>query len=181
MLDLSGAAAAVSAPLCIPAPAPPAAPAPAPAPARAPTPVVFAVRFWQNIPLPVPKPEIPPGYAVTGKTAYLVTHGTTEPPEYSTTTPLGQLTVRASGQYFVDWGDSSPAVWAGPYLVEGQPWPDGKISHTYDFTGTYTVTVREQWSAVWQLGGATGTLTGLQTVGTIPGFQVEQLQAVITN
>ena len=178
--DLTGAAAAANAPLCImpTGPAPPAAPH---TPAPAASPVAYAVQFWRTIPLPVPKPEIPPGYAITGKTSYLVTHGTTSPPAYVDQTPLGQLTISAGGQYLVDWGDSSPPVWDGPYATEGQPWPDGRITHTYDVVGSYTVTVEEEWTAVWHLAGVTGTLTGLRTTATIPDFRVEQLQAVITN
>jgi hypothetical protein len=143
--------------------------------------VTLAIEFWKTIPLPVPRPTIPPGYAVTGKPAYLVTHGTVSPPEFVDDTPLGQLTVQAQGEYFVQWGDPQPPRWSGPYGSEGQPWPNGQIAHTYDYVGTYTVTVEEQWTAVWHLAGATGNLTGLHTVATIPNFQVQQLQAVITN
>ena len=169
---------AVSAPLCILPPATPATPA---APAPPPNPEAYAVQFWRTIPLPVPEPQVPPGYAITGKPAYLVTHGTVSPPEYTDNTPLGVLTIDASGQYVVDWGDSTPPSWAGPYAAEGQPWPNGQITHTYDYTGTYTIQVQEDWSAVWHLAGATGTLTGLHTTAAIPDFQVQQVQAVITN
>ena len=141
----------------------------------------FAVQFWKTIPLPVPRPAVPPGYAVTGKTAYLVTHGTTSPPPYTDKTPLGPLTITATGSYLVDWGDSYAPGWQGPYPTEGQPWPDGRITHTYDYVGRYTITVREQWTAAWHLAGLTGTLTGLQTTATIADFEVEQLQAVITS
>jgi hypothetical protein len=148
---------------------------------RAIDPVTLAVQFWRTIPLPVPKPAIPPGYAVTGKPAYLVTHGTVSPAPYVDNTPLGQLTIQAQGEYFVNWGDANPPSWSGPFAAEGQPWPHGQIAHTFDYVGTYTVTVEEQWSAVWHLAGATGHLTGLHTTATIPNFQVQQLQAVITN
>jgi hypothetical protein len=156
----------------------PAVKGPAPPPLD---PVTLAVQFWKTIPLPVPKPAIPPGYAITGKTAYLVTHGTTNPPTYSFNTPLGQLTVKAAGSYAVNWGDAYQPGWQGPYTSEGQPYPNGQITHTYDYTGTYTVTVREQWTATWTLAGAAGTLAGLQTTATVPNFQAVQYQAVITN
>ena len=157
---------------------------PAPAPGvRQPAidPGTLAVRFWRTIPLPVPRPTIPPGYAVTGKTAYLVTNGTTAPSVYRDNTPLGQLTIQATGTYVVDWGDGTQPVWTGPYAAEGQSWPSGHITHTFDIAGTYTVAVQEDWTATWHLAGATGTLNGLHTTATIPNFAVRQLQAVITN
>jgi hypothetical protein len=144
-------------------------------------PVTLAVRYWKTIPLPVPRPAIPPGYAITGKLAYLVTHGTVSPSEYVFATPLGELTIQATGRYLVNWGDAYAAGWSGPYPTEGQPWPGGRITHVYDFAGTYTVTVEEQWTAAWRLAAATGTLNGLETTATIPGFQAHQYQAVITN
>lgn len=144
-------------------------------------PVTLAFQFWRTIPLPVPKPAIPPGYAITGKTSYLVTHGTTAPANYVDQTPLGQLTITAAGTYEVNWGDSYQPGWQGPYAEEGQPYPNGQITHTYDYVGTYTVRVREQWTATWRLAGATGTLTGLQTTATVPNFRAVQYQAVITS
>lgn len=179
LANISGAASAGSAPICAPPTGPPAAPTrAAPAPAN---PKAYAVQFWRTIPLPAPRPSVPPGYAITGKPAYLVTNGTVSPPEYVDNTPLGRLTIDATGEYRVNWGDASPAVWDGPYPEEGQPWPDGRIVHTYDYAGTYTIQVEEDWTAVWHLGGATGTLTGLHTTAAIPGFTARQLQAVITN
>ena len=144
-------------------------------------PGAIAVQFWKTIPLPVPKPAIPPGYAITGKTSYLVTHGTTAPPQYAFQTPLGQLTITVTGMYEVNWGDIYQPGWQGPYPSEGQPWPNGRITHTYDYVGTYTITVREQWTATWHLAGATGTLNGLRTTATVPNFRAVQYQAVITN
>lgn len=154
----------------------PAAPRPAPI-----DPVTLAVQFWRTIPLPAPHPQIPPGYAITGKTAYLVTNGTTAPPVYTDNTPLGILTVQANGSYLIDWGDGTTPTWTGPYGQEGQPWPNGQITHVYENAGTYQVTVQEHWTATWRLAGATGTLAGLATTATIPAFRAEQLQAVINN
>lgn len=144
-------------------------------------PVTLAVQFWQTIPLPTPKPDIPPGYAVTGKEAYLVTNGTTSPPPFREVTPLGPLTVTAVGTYRVDWGDPGDPGWTGPYAEEGQAWPNGQITHVYENAGTDNVTVDEDWTATWQLAGAHGNLGGLHTTATINGFKVEQLQAVLTN
>jgi len=159
----------------------PITPARPPAPPRVvATPATLATQFWQTIPLPVPRPTIPPAFAVTGKRAYLVTDGTVEPARYVRPTPLGPLTIHAHGSYRVDWGDGSSPTWTGPYLREGVGYPNGTIFHTYDTTGEVTVTVQEVWTATWSLGAAVGTLEGLHTTAVIAGFPVEQIQAVST-
>jgi hypothetical protein len=143
-------------------------------------PATLAVRFWQTIPLPAPHPEIPPGYAITGKPAYLVTNGTLNPAPYQRPTPLGPLTISAHGSYLIDWGDSTSPTWTGPYGQEGRSYPNGNIFHTFDNAGRVTVTVQEVWTATWRLGAATGVLTALRTTATIAGLPVQQIQAVIT-
>lgn len=143
------------------------------------SPSVLAIEFWQRIPLPVPRPSIPPGWALTGKPAYLVTDGTTDPPAFKESTPLGELTVVARGTYWVDWGDGTPPGFAGPYASEGLPWPSGRIRHTYDVAGSYDVVVREDWTASWSLGAASGTLGVLHTQASIRGLQARQLQSLI--
>ena len=158
--------------------------APAGRPAPAPPPIdpgALAVQFWRTIPLPVPRPSIPPGYAITGKPAYLVTGGVVRPNVYIDTTPLGPLVVHATGTYFVDWGDGTSPAWSGPYQSEGLRDPDGNIAHTYDNVDTVTVTLRERWTATWSLGPEAGTLGALATVATIADFPICQLQAIITN
>ncbi len=140
------------------------------------SPRVIATSFWQNIPLPKPQPHIAPGWAITGKTAFLETHGERQH-DYSRDTPFGGLGLTARGQYFVDWGDGETT---GPYDVEGGAWPDGQITHTYINVGLYNVVVTEQWSSTWHLGGENGTLTGLETEGGIDNFRVEQIQAVVS-
>lgn len=132
--------------------------------------------MWdEEVPLPKPKPSIAPSRAITGKVAYLETKGElrnvfTEP------TVFGTLTITAHGSYSVDRGDGEKG---GPYTFEGKAWPDGRITHTYLNVGTYNVTVTENWTADWQLGGESGVLRTLRTTGTISNFPVEQLQAVI--
>ncbi len=172
-------AAGVVLPSCAPATAP------AAAPARNATPVIdpaaISIAFWRTIPLPKPNPRLPPGYAVTGLPAYLVTNGTLHPAPYQADTPLGPLTITANGTYSVDWGDGSSPAWTGPFRQEGRPYPDGTIAHTFDNVGTVTITVIENWSATWSLGPDRGVLPNLQTRATIPNLQIRQLQAVITN
>jgi hypothetical protein len=143
-------------------------------------PVDLAISFWRTIPLPVPRPQVPPGYAITGLPAYLVTDGSLHPRPYAENTPLGPLTIVAAGSYLVNWGDGTSPTWAGPFGREGEPYPGGNIAHTYDRTGVVTVTLDENWSATWTIGPFHGELPDLRTAATIPNFRVSQLQAVIT-
>ena len=109
------------------------------------------LRFWQNVPLPEPSPQIQPGRAITGKFAYLETHGAPRPtPSTQATTPFGPFHIVATGNYFVDWGDGTTT---GPHAQEGDPWPNGRITHEYLRVGTYDVVVTERWTATWTLRG----------------------------
>lgn len=96
---------------------------------------------------------------------------------HSEDTPLGQITIYATGLYRVDWGDGTKS---GPYNVEGAPWPEGAITHLYSNVGIYNIVVREDWSARLQFGNDSGVLAGLHTEGRIDDFRVEQIQAVVT-
>lgn len=135
----------------------------------------IAIRAWEEVPLPVPKPHIAPGRAITGKWAYLETRNHTSF-EFRRDTLVGTLEIRATGKYTVDWGDGEVS---GPHSIEGKAWPDGEIRHDYISIGSYSVTVTERWTATWQLGPWSGTLRELRTVGRIDDFPVEQIQAVI--
>jgi len=143
-----------------------------------PSPRELAVAFVTTIPLPKPSPYIAPGYAITGLRAYLETRAS-EQERFSQLTPLGPLeviTTRTS--YQVDWGDRT-GMDEGPHPYPGLPWPTGRITHTYTDMGRYDVTVIEQWSASWTLGGESGRITGLQSApARIDDFEVTQLQAV---
>lgn len=135
----------------------------------------IALRAWEDVPLPVPRPHIAPGRAITGKWAYVETRNQTSF-EFRRDTPVGVLNIRATGRYTVDWGDTETS---GPHSIEGKPWPEGEIRHEYISVGSYDVVVTERWTATWQLGPWSGTLRDLQTVGRIDDFPVEQLQAVV--
>jgi len=135
----------------------------------------IAVRAWDEINLPVPKPRIAPGRAITGTWAYLETRNQTQF-QFHKDTPVGTLDIRATGTYIVDWGDGETS-W--PSSVEGKPWPDGEIRHEYINVGRYDVVVTERWRATWQIGPWSGVLRDLRTTGRIDGFPVEQIQAVI--
>ena len=138
-------------------------------------PVALAIQAWQHVPLPEPSPHIAPGWMITAKYAYLETNGELRH-TYTTGTPLGTLTLEATGRYYVDWGDGTRD---GPYAVEGGPWPDGQITHTYIDVGFYDVVVTEEWTANWRVAEFGGTLAGMRTEGRIPNFRVEQIQAVV--
>lgn len=135
----------------------------------------LAVRAWHEVPLPRPKPSIAPGWAITGKLAYLETRNQTSF-DFTKPTDVGQLTIHATGTYTVDWGDGEHS-WR--YSVEGKPWPDGQITHQYIDVGAYNVVVTEHWTATWRIGPWSGTLDELRTEGRIDTFPVQQLQAVI--
>src|SRR5436309_9007001 len=137
------------------------------------SPQALADAFWQQVQLPSPLPRIQPGWAITGKTAYLET-GATPTKTFGTGTPLGPLAINATSAFVVDWG----AGVTGTYTTTGAPWPDGTVTHVYDVVGHYDVVVTQHWKATWSIGAAGGTLTALQTVGRILRFPVRQVQAV---
>lgn len=139
------------------------------------TPRMVAARFWEQVPLPKPAPSIAPGRAITGKLAYLETRGQTTH-TYTNNTTFGALEIVAKGSYTIDWGDG---VTTGPHAFEGKAWPDGKITHEYMDVGQYDVVVTERWTATWRVGGESGNLRTLQTIGRIDDFPVEQIQAVV--
>jgi hypothetical protein len=153
----------------------PAAPVQPGQPAPVETAAMIAARYWEQIPLPKPGPQIAPGRAITGKLSYLETNGETSH-VYTNNTLVGPLQIHATGTYTIDWGDGTTT---GPHSFEGKPWPDGQITHDYLKIGNYNVVVTEKWTATWGLGGEAGTLRTLQTVGRIDNFPVQQIQAVI--
>ncbi len=138
-------------------------------------PRVIAMQGWEEVQLPKPQPYIAPGWAITGKYAYLETRGQLRH-VFTKGTPIGPLEITSTGRYFVDWGDGEKT---GPYSTEGGPWPDGTITHTYIHVGHYDVVVTEEWTATWRLGPASGNLSGQRTVGRIDDFRVEQIQVVV--
>jgi hypothetical protein len=137
---------------------------------------MIAMRYWEQVPLPKPAPYVAPGRAITGKAAFLETHGTVSRTYTNSTTLYGQLVIVASGSYEVNWGDGTIT---GPHAFEGSAWPDGRIVHDYVDIGSYDIVVTERWNATWSLGGQGGVLRTLQTSGRIDDFPVQQIQAVI--
>lgn len=139
------------------------------------SPAEWAARFWEEVLLPAPMPYIAPGWAITGKLAYLETRGETTK-AYRAETPFGPLVIDATGTYYVDWGDGEQS---GPHSREGRPWPEGEITHDYVWARTYDITVTQRWVATWSVGGDRGTLRQLATSGTIDDFPAREIQAVV--
>lgn len=136
---------------------------------------MIAMRYWEQVPLPKPRPAIAPGRAITGKLAYLETNGVLTR-TFTTNTTFGPLQIVANGSYTIDWGDGETS---GPYSFEGKRWPDGEITHEYLRVGSYDIVVTEKWTANWNFADESGVLRTLQTTGRIDDFPVEQIQAVI--
>ncbi len=142
------------------------------------SPAGLAASVWSNKGtnlLPSPHPYIAPGEALAGLPGYLEVRAPLTA-SFSDPTRLGTLVVHARAVVYVHWGDGTPTT--GPYHSPGAPWPNGTITHYWDYDGTYRITVSEDWSATWSLAGASGTLGGLQTYGTIDNFHVGQLESV---
>ena len=142
------------------------------------SPTALASQYWRQVgedDLPRPAPRIAPGYMLAGKVAYLEAN-TSMAERFSHATPLGPLTIDATGQLFVDWGDGTGTQ--GPFDHPGGPWPNGTITHAWTTAGHYDVVVTQRWTATWNLAGASGRLAGLATEGRIDDFEVRQLQAV---
>jgi hypothetical protein len=146
-------------------------------PSLQPTPRAVAWSFVRAAAPPRSEPAIAPGYAITGKKAYLETHGKTSDPR-TFDTVLGPLTITFDAvNYTIDWGDAS-GLDRGPFPLPGQPFPDGKATHTYTSARPVDVVMKTAWSANWSVAGESGRLDGLTRTERIDAFDVRQLQAV---
>jgi len=143
-------------------------------------PEAVVIEVLEEFPLPAPRPYIAPGRAITGLRAYLEPNLEVELVDGRATytgtrsTPLGEVAIRATGTYMVDWGDER----TGPHVGPGGPWPDGNISHVWTDMGTYDVVVSVEWDVAWRMGAESGRLTA-PTEAAIVGFPVNQVQAVL--
>jgi hypothetical protein len=96
--------------------------------------------------LPRPEPRVPPGYALTGMPAYLVTDHALDygPVDHPVDLGIMELTVQVTGTgtSTVDWGDGSePQTYDQP----GLPYPDGNVKYTYADRGDVAITVTDSW------------------------------------
>ena len=147
------------------------------------TPALEAAQFLEQIDLPKPEPYIQPGKLPVGFDAYLETGAPTTRTFGPKATPFGDLTLTAEAQVYVDWDDPHDEVDGehGPYTGDPGPYPDGEITHLYQYDGLYEITVRYEWVAEWRIGNAhSGTIPGANTRGaySAPGFEVYSRQAV---
>ena len=147
-------------------------------PAPSVTPEEIVERTLVDARLPQPQPQIDPGYAITGMTAYLETGNRTRHTFEPIATVLGPLRITATSTYTVDWGDGETT---GPHDSTGGAYPDGTITHVYRDSEVVTVRVIQSWTAQWTLAGRSGTVGGLRSAGEIPDFAVREVQAVRTH
>ena len=138
--------------------------------------------------LPRPTLSVPPGYAMTGMPAYLVT-GDEHDLIYNTGRQvdiegfLFDIDISASGVSTVDWGDGSEPV---TYTQPGRPYPDGEVHHTYRDRGDVDITVTDEWEIVFTATTATGTtltdtVTTTLATTTLDDLEVQEYRAVRVN
>ena len=143
------------------------------------SPLAAAEYAWRrDVPLPVPKPNIDPGYAVTGKPAYMETGSTTQFGPVQVTELGYDITITAVGTFEVRWGDGSVT---GPGETSaGGKWPNGDVTHVFDVAGAYQVQVIETWTGHYVINGQAGDIPDpITTEGGLPDFPARQVQAVL--
>ena len=140
-----------------------------------------AVRGIVEDHLPRPEPEIPPGWALTGMPAYLVTHHELSYGPASHTVDLGlfpvTIEITAEAVTIVDWGDGTVTT----HNVAGDPWPDGLVHHTYRDEDVVTVTVTDVWHVEFRVTSPTTISDSLEAElepRTIDDLEVRQIQAI---
>lgn len=128
------------------------------------TPVAAAEDFVRRIPLPEPRLQIDPGFALTGLPAYLVIDGQGSFAVDEDLAGWGTMRVDLRPIRFeVDWGDGTLETIADGRTGAGHGGdPAQQIEHVYRWAdGDTVVTVRSDWEADWQVGGFAGTVAGL--------------------
>lgn len=137
----------------------------------------LAQQMVRELAMPAPRPVMSADTGITG-----AVHGVnlnTVSSRYFPTeaTSFGPFVATAHGRFKVDWGDGTVEM----FESTGGPWPNTDVSHAWQSTGNYTITVTGEWSVDWRLGGFSGVVTGLSTTGAIAGWPVIQAQAVIVD
>lgn len=145
--------------------------------------------LWsEDIELPEPQFELPPGRAIAGLDICMILSGPTTM-TFDENVFGYPVHVDATSTYDVDWGsnDARPGVRSdrytygytgrGGYCDEG-----GTLRHQYTRRGPVTVVVTQYWTANWRVGDETGVIPDeLYTSTTVDAFPVVELQAMITN
>lgn len=130
--------------------------------------------------VPRPEPSIPPGRALTGLPAYLVTQHELSFGPISQTVDLGvaspTVTMSGTATTTVDWGDGTVTE----HHVAGTPYPDGEVSHIYTDRGTVDVRLVDRWTVSYDIGGGVviGTLEATLDPITLDAFPVREYRAV---
>lgn len=146
-------------------------------------------RLWtEDIELPDPVVQLPPGRAITGLDICMILSGPTTV-SFDENVFGYPVHVDATSSYDIDWGsdDSRPsersdrytlgATGQGGYCDEG-----GDIRHQYTRRGPIDIQVTQHWTANWRVGPETGVIVDeLYTETTVTRFPVVELQATITN
>lgn len=130
------------------------------------SPQAVAAAFIRRYPMPRPDLDIPPGFALTGLTTYLLVDGV-EGHRWSHHVPgWGILRVElASRGLAVDWGDGTqievePGRRGEPHGGD----PAQQIRHLYrDADAEHEVQVDVRWAATWHLAGFKGVIEGLSS------------------
>jgi hypothetical protein len=134
-----------------------------------------AEAFWASVPLDDFTVDIPPGHAITGLPAYVVTDSTlTRSFEYIGLSGPVRITARA--ELRIDWGDGTRT---GPHHSPGRPYPNGDVGHTYTHRGHYDIVVTQHWTGTWRSAGGTGPLAERPVTTRIEDYPVREVQAVV--
>lgn len=137
--------------------------------------LAFVRDYSRTLSMPVPQPQISAPEGITGARHSLDLRTQSARMFPLEDTAFGQLRATAHGTFTVNWGDGK----TNTYHSAGAPWPNSNISHSWENRGTYDIGVTDNWSLDWSLGGYSGVITGLQTTGSITGWHVIEMQAVI--
>jgi hypothetical protein len=140
-----------------------------------------AVRAAVVARLPRPTPRIPPGVALTGLRAYLVTDHTLDFGPLAQRVDLGvvtaTVTLTGTGTTTVDWGDGTLTS----HTVPGSAYPTGTVVHTYLERGHYAVQVIDTWRVVYDVDGIlSGVLEATLEPVVLHDFPVVEYRAVRT-
>ncbi|MEX1178167.1 MAG: hypothetical protein WEB09_06870, partial [Nitriliruptor sp.] len=128
--------------------------------------------------LPRPTLSLPPGYAITGLRAYLVTGHDLDFGPVSIPVDLGivafDVQLSATGASTVDWGDGTITT----HDSGGTGYPDGAVSHVYTDAAIVDITVTDTWTVAYEAGPFVGSITAPLLPVTLPDVEIQERQAV---